>query len=74
MSDLVHQLAAKEPHYVRCIKPNEIKSSTAFDAEGVGHQVATLLLGWSGKPKGKQTLPARPTITERTESIITIVE
>lgn len=39
MSDLVQQLSAKEPHYIRCIKPNEIKSSTFFDTVGVGHQV-----------------------------------
>uniref|UniRef100_A0AAF5PRL5 Myosin motor domain-containing protein n=1 Tax=Wuchereria bancrofti TaxID=6293 RepID=A0AAF5PRL5_WUCBA len=42
MSDLVQQLSAKEPHYIRCIKPNEIKSSSLFDTIGVGHQVRYL--------------------------------
>ncbi|EJD75473.1 CBR-HUM-5 protein [Loa loa] len=42
MYDLVQQLSAKEPHYIRCIKPNEIKSSTSFDTVGVGHQVRYL--------------------------------
>uniref|UniRef100_A0A0R3RKD1 Myosin motor domain-containing protein n=1 Tax=Elaeophora elaphi TaxID=1147741 RepID=A0A0R3RKD1_9BILA len=42
MSDLVRQLSAKEPHYIRCIKPNETKSSTSFDMTGVGHQVRYL--------------------------------
>ncbi|VDO17658.1 unnamed protein product [Haemonchus placei] len=39
MSTLVAQLASKEPHYIRCIKPNEEKSSTIFDVERVEHQV-----------------------------------
>ncbi|VBB30720.1 unnamed protein product [Acanthocheilonema viteae] len=42
MSDLVQQLSAKEPHYIRCIKPNEIKSSTSFDTIDVGHQIRYL--------------------------------
>lgn len=39
MSALVQNLASKEPHYVRCIKPNEIKSATVFDEERIRHQV-----------------------------------
>ena len=39
MLDLVQQLASKEPYYIRCIKPNEDKSSVKFDEERVEHQV-----------------------------------
>ncbi|XP_041366127.1 unconventional myosin-Id-like [Gigantopelta aegis] len=39
---LVKNLASKEPHYVRCIKPNEIKSPVTFDNERVKHQVRYL--------------------------------
>ncbi|XP_048754348.1 unconventional myosin-Id-like isoform X2 [Ostrea edulis] len=39
---LVDILATKEPHYVRCIKPNEIKSPSAFNDERVRHQVMYL--------------------------------
>nr|XP_022305174.1 unconventional myosin-Id-like isoform X4 [Crassostrea virginica] len=39
---LVDNLATKEPHYVRCIKPNEIKSPSAFNDERVQHQVMYL--------------------------------
>ncbi|MCP9258506.1 Unconventional myosin-Id [Dirofilaria immitis] len=42
MLDLVQQLSAKVPHYIRCIKPNEIKSNTCFDIIGVGNQVRYL--------------------------------
>ncbi|TKR57736.1 hypothetical protein L596_030397 [Steinernema carpocapsae] len=42
MTDLVKQLASKEPHYIRCIKPNENKSSREFDQERVEHQVRYL--------------------------------
>ncbi|CAH1988239.1 unnamed protein product [Acanthoscelides obtectus] len=42
MQALVQNLQNKEPHYVRCIKPNEIKSATAFDEERVRHQVSYL--------------------------------
>uniref|UniRef100_A0A915PTP0 Myosin motor domain-containing protein n=1 Tax=Setaria digitata TaxID=48799 RepID=A0A915PTP0_9BILA len=42
MSDLVQELSIKEPHYIRCIKPNEIKSSIAFDTVGVENQVRYL--------------------------------
>lgn len=39
MSSLTEQLSSKEPLYVRCIKPNEIKSSVEFNAERIEHQV-----------------------------------
>ncbi|CAG9773885.1 unnamed protein product [Ceutorhynchus assimilis] len=39
MQELVKTLISKEPHYVRCIKPNEVKSASAFDYERVKHQV-----------------------------------
>ncbi|XP_067649162.1 unconventional myosin-Id-like [Haliotis asinina] len=39
---LVQNLASKEPHYVRCIKPNEIKSPVVFDDTRVKHQVMYL--------------------------------
>ncbi|VDM69807.1 unnamed protein product, partial [Strongylus vulgaris] len=37
MSGLVAQLASKQPYYIRCIKPNEEKSSSMFDLERVEH-------------------------------------
>ncbi|XP_030384214.1 unconventional myosin ID [Scaptodrosophila lebanonensis] len=42
MADLVATLLKKEPFYVRCIKPNDIKSSSVFDEERVQHQVRYL--------------------------------
>lgn len=39
MAALVQNLQSKEPHYVRCIKPNELKSPNAFDVDRVRHQV-----------------------------------
>ncbi|ALC39232.1 Myo31DF [Drosophila busckii] len=42
MADLVSTLLKKEPFYVRCIKPNDIKSSSMFDEERVQHQVRYL--------------------------------
>lgn len=42
MSDLVTTLLSKEPFYVRCIKPNDIKSPTVFDDVRVEHQVRYL--------------------------------
>lgn len=42
MAALVQNLQSKEPHYVRCIKPNEIKSPIAFNEERVRHQVSYL--------------------------------
>ena len=42
MNELMKILASKEPHYVRCIKPNEIKSSNKMDKERVIHQISYL--------------------------------
>ncbi|XP_055542171.1 unconventional myosin ID [Wyeomyia smithii] len=42
MSDLVATLLKKEPFYVRCIKPNDIKSASVFDDVRVDHQVRYL--------------------------------
>lgn len=42
MVELVATLAKKEPFYVRCIKPNDLKSGTLFDAERVSHQIRYL--------------------------------
>ncbi|XP_042566556.1 LOW QUALITY PROTEIN: unconventional myosin-Ig [Clupea harengus] len=39
---LVDKLACKEPYYVRCIKPNEMKSAVLFDDARCQHQVAYL--------------------------------
>ncbi|KAG7457786.1 hypothetical protein MATL_G00230970 [Megalops atlanticus] len=39
---LVDKLACKEPYYVRCIKPNEVKSPVQFDDARCQHQVAYL--------------------------------
>lgn len=39
MADLVGQLSSKLPFYIRCIKPNENKSSKEFDIKRVEHQV-----------------------------------
>ncbi|TRY93055.1 hypothetical protein DNTS_023831 [Danionella cerebrum] len=42
MIALVDKLACKEPYYVRCIKPNEVKSPLLFDDGRCQHQVAYL--------------------------------
>ncbi|XP_046427000.1 unconventional myosin ID isoform X1 [Neodiprion fabricii] len=42
MVALVKNLTSKEPFYVRCIKPNEVKSPVVFDNERVSHQVRYL--------------------------------
>ncbi|CAJ0597979.1 unnamed protein product [Cylicocyclus nassatus] len=42
MQGLVEQLASKQPFYIRCIKPNEEKSSSIFDDKRVDHQVRYL--------------------------------
>ncbi len=42
MQSLMKILASKEPHYVRCIKPNEIKSPNAFNDKRVTHQIGYL--------------------------------
>lgn len=42
MAELVATLLKKEPFYVRCIKPNDIKSASVFDDVRVEHQVRYL--------------------------------
>uniref|UniRef100_A0A8C8SNI7 Unconventional myosin-Id n=1 Tax=Pelusios castaneus TaxID=367368 RepID=A0A8C8SNI7_9SAUR len=42
MIALVDNLASKEPYYVRCIKPNDKKSSQLFDEQRCRHQVEYL--------------------------------
>ncbi|XP_032822057.1 unconventional myosin-Id isoform X1 [Petromyzon marinus] len=42
MIALVEKLASKEPYYVRCVKPNEIKSPVQFNQERCLHQVGYL--------------------------------
>ncbi|NP_001166048.1 myosin 1A isoform X1 [Nasonia vitripennis] len=42
MIALIKNLTSKEPFYVRCIKPNEVKSPVVFDEERVEHQVRYL--------------------------------
>eukprot|EP01137_Pigoraptor_chileana_P033118 Opistho-2@23554 len=42
MNELVENLMKKEPHYVRCIKPNDKKTPGTFDKERVLHQVRYL--------------------------------
>uniref|UniRef100_A0AC11BY26 Myosin ID n=1 Tax=Ovis aries TaxID=9940 RepID=A0AC11BY26_SHEEP len=42
MIALVDNLASKEPYYVRCIKPNDMKSPQIFDDERCRHQVEYL--------------------------------
>ncbi|KAJ7991900.1 hypothetical protein DPEC_G00288660 [Dallia pectoralis] len=39
---LVDKLGCKEPYYVRCVKPNEMKSPVLFDDARCEHQVAYL--------------------------------
>ncbi|XP_076094542.1 unconventional myosin-Id-like isoform X1 [Mytilus galloprovincialis] len=39
---LVDILGCKEPHYVRCVKPNDLKSPSVFDQHRVKHQVLYL--------------------------------
>lgn len=42
MSSLMKLLAVKEPFYIRCIKPNELKSPNQFNEQRVIHQVSYL--------------------------------
>uniref|UniRef100_A0AAX7SER9 Unconventional myosin-Id n=1 Tax=Astatotilapia calliptera TaxID=8154 RepID=A0AAX7SER9_ASTCA len=42
MISLVENLASKEPYYVRCIKPNDVKSPLLFEHERCRHQVEYL--------------------------------
>lgn len=39
---LVEILMKKEPSYIRCIKPNDLKQSARFDVGIVTHQVCAL--------------------------------
>ena len=39
MLALMKTIHSKEPHYVRCIKPNDAKSPVLFDRKLVEHQV-----------------------------------
>ena len=39
MNALMKTLASKEPFYVRCIKPNEMKSSVELNEQRVIHQI-----------------------------------
>ncbi|KAJ7987585.1 hypothetical protein DPEC_G00328000 [Dallia pectoralis] len=42
MISLVENLTCKEPYYVRCVKPNEVKSPLLFEQERCRHQVEYL--------------------------------
>uniref|UniRef100_A0A669D9U8 Unconventional myosin-Id n=1 Tax=Oreochromis niloticus TaxID=8128 RepID=A0A669D9U8_ORENI len=42
MISLVENLASKEPYYVRCVKPNDVKSPLLFEHERCRHQVEYL--------------------------------
>ncbi|XP_067625168.1 unconventional myosin ID [Eurosta solidaginis] len=42
MMELVSTLLKKEPFYIRCVKPNDIKSASVFDDDRVQHQVRYL--------------------------------
>ena len=42
MSALMKILSVKEPFYVRCVKPNDIKSAVAVDNQRVIHQISYL--------------------------------
>ncbi|TSK14721.1 Unconventional myosin-Id [Bagarius yarrelli] len=42
MIALVENLASKEPYYVRCIKPNDVKSPLLFEYDRCKHQVEYL--------------------------------
>ena len=42
MNELMKILASKEPFYVRCIKPNELKSPSQMNKDRVVHQISYL--------------------------------
>lgn len=42
LNNLMDILMDKQPSYIRCIKPNDIKSPSVFDVELVKHQVTYL--------------------------------
>ena len=39
LAELMNNLLAKNPHYIRCIKPNTTKKPKVFDEDLVRHQV-----------------------------------
>lgn len=39
-TDIVWPFLPQKPFYVRCIKPNDIKSAAVFDEKRVSHQVS----------------------------------
>lgn len=43
VGDLMKNLLAKNPHYIRCIKPNEHKKANNVDDQLIRHQVGLLL-------------------------------
>lgn len=42
LGSLVRTLVAKRPHYIRCIKPNELKQPRIFEMALIQHQVRYL--------------------------------
>ena len=42
MNELVGQLRLAEPHYIRCIKPNDLQKAAVFEPERVRHQARYL--------------------------------
>eukprot|EP00112_Aurelia_sp_Birch-Aquarium-sp1_P006606 Seg1725.5 transcript_id=Seg1725.5/GoldUCD/mRNA.D3Y31 product="Unconventional myosin-Ib" protein_id=Seg1725.5/GoldUCD/D3Y31 len=38
VAELVTNLSSKQPHYIRCVKPNDTKSSTQFNDQIVRHE------------------------------------
>ena len=42
LSALLQNLSSKQPHYVRCIKPNELKQPRIFETALVQHQIRYL--------------------------------
>ena len=63
MIALVANLQTKDPFYVRCIKPNEIKSPMRFDDERCLHQVS-LKYGIWGMRYGDLDFQLLPQILE----------
>ena len=53
MESLMKNLLAKNPHYVRCIKPNDSKSAGVFQTDLCRHQVR--YLGCGPHPHARQT-------------------
>ena len=51
MVALVTNLKTKDPFYVRCVKPNEMKSPVRFNDERCLHQVRMVLSGTMDTPE-----------------------